>query len=157
VTQVPVGGKTVKRGRAPVEENAWSLVAAEPFETWGDPRWAQWKGTTGATIQQEFFELSNGITILLPEGVRVAEGNALIRDALATTILMQPKVRVNAECTNTRFMFSNYTVPDYAENTKRKDEACSDANAVWRYFCLAGPRYLDRERLVRRPEREFGY
>ena len=122
-------------------EGGGVLEGAQPYETYGDPRWAQWRGNAGATIQQEFYEL--GITILLPEGVRVAEGNALIRDALATTILEQPKVRVNRECTNTRFMFANYTVPDYAETTKKKDEACSDANAVWRYFCLAGPRHVD--------------
>jgi hypothetical protein len=121
-----------------------SLLCAEPFETYGDPRWSQWKsGSTGATIQQEFYDLPNGFPLLVPDGVRVAEGLALVRDALASTILMQPKVRVNRECTNTIFGIQNFTLPDYAENTKRKDEACKDAVDVWRYFCLAGPAYVD--------------
>lgn len=140
-TGEPWKGKTESCPVAKGDEGP--LVGASPYETWGDPRWAQWRGTTGSTIQQEFFELPNGFTILLPDGVRVAEGNALIRDALATTILTQPKVRVNRECTNTQFMFQNYTLPDFSENTKRKDEACSDANAIWRYFCLAKPKFID--------------
>jgi hypothetical protein len=87
----------------------------------------------------------------------VQEGLALVRDAFATTILMQPKARVNRECTNTIFGLQNFTIPDYAEQTKRKDEACKDPVDVWRYFCLAGPRHLNRDRLKRRPEQEFGY
>lgn len=138
--------------------NEEGMLCAEPFETYGDPRWSQWKsGATGATIQQEFYDLPNGFTILVPEGVRVQEGLALVRDAFATTILMQPKARVNRECTNTIFGLQNFTIPDYAEQTKRKDEACKDPVDVWRYFCLAGPRHLNRDRLKRRPEQEFGY
>ena len=65
-----------------------------------------------------------------------------VRDAFATTILMQPKARVNRECTNTIFGLQNFTIPDYAEQTKRRDEACKDPVDVWRYFCLAGPEHV---------------
>lgn len=119
---------------------------AVPYETWGDPRWAEWKDRrSGGSIQKAFYELPDGlgITIMVPEGVRVAEGNTLVRDSLAADVMGQPKVQVNKECTNTQFMFANITTPEFAESTRKKDEACSDPNAVWRYFELADPVHVD--------------
>lgn len=125
---------------------------AKPWEVWGDPRWAHWSdASTGHKLDVEFSRLKCGFGGLkLPAGVSKSQGNQNILAALGENVMGQPKVRVNRECTNSIFMFDNYTLAANSETTRASDEACGDPNAVWRYFLLSAPRYVDMEGIKER-------
>jgi len=132
---------------------------AELLELWGDPRWSHWSDrSTGQKIDEVVSQMKCGFKRLnLPEGTTKSAGNQNIRTALGESVMGLPRVRVNRECTNTVFMFGNYTLPPMSDSTRAKDEACGDPNAVWRYFMLADPRHIDLNRFKRRAQDEFGY
>jgi len=118
---------------------------AELLELWGDPRWSHWSDrSTGQKIDVVVSQMKCGFESLnLPEGTTKSAGNQNIRTALGESVMGLPRVRVNRECTNTVFMFNNYTLPPLSDSTRAKDEACGDPNAVWRYFMLADPQHVE--------------
>jgi hypothetical protein len=146
--------KLTERGKV-IELNG---ECAKPWEVWGDPRWAHWNdASTGNKIDEEFANLKCGFGELrLPAGTSKSNGNMNIHAALGEWILDQPRVRVNRECTNTIFMFTHYTLAPHSESTRAQDEACGDPNAVWRYFMLSSPRYIDIEAIKQRAEENEG-
>ena len=105
------------------------------------------RGGEQITVLERLFDDPNSILCEPAEGVKLDEGNLLIADKLAETVLGdQPALRINRECTNTQFMLGNYTLPEFAENTKKKDEACKEWRDLLAYLLLSGPEYVDPRR-----------
>jgi hypothetical protein len=102
------------------------------------------RGSEDVTIAERVFEDPNSILIEPADGVRLAEGDALIVDRLTTQVMGLPAVRINTECTNTRFMFRHYTRPAFRENTAAKDEVCKEWRDLMAYFYLKGPCFVRR-------------
>ena len=103
------------------------------------------QGGEQITVLERLFDDENPILCEPAHGVRLDEGNLLIADKLAETILGSPALRINRECTNTQFMLANYTLPEFSENTRKKDEACKEWRDLLAYLLLARPEYLDPE------------
>lgn len=102
------------------------------------------RGGEQVTVIERLFDDANPILCEPAEGVRLDEGNLLIADKLAEHVLGdQPALRINRECTNTQFMLSTYTLPEFAENTKKKDEACKEWRDLLAYLLLSGPEFVD--------------
>lgn len=53
-------------------------------------------------------------------------GASKIIDLLKGRVNHEPRLRINDECTNTRFMFRTRTVPPFRENASAKDEVCEE-------------------------------
>lgn len=81
-------------------------------------------------------------------GVRIEEGVTMINDLLdwdeteEMSAINCPRLYVHEKCKNVRFALSTWTGKD------GKHGACKDFVDVLRYFCLAGPTFLDRDSAV---------
>lgn len=135
-----------------------------PYESLMDSRFAgtaspsQLDGEPERTVLESFYELPNGILCSPASGKRIDEGLKLMEDAISKTGTDGlPMIRINKECSNTVFAFNNYTLPDFAETTKRKDEVCKDWIDLWRYYLLANPGHVDRAKWVDEDKAGFGY
>ena len=140
--------ETVRRGDS--ETGSDGELYALPERSIIDSRFAGTKmdspqGGEQITVLERLFDDENPILCEPAQGVRLDEGNLLIADKLAETILGSPALRINRECTNTQFMLANYTLPEFSENTRKKDEACKEWRDLLAYLLLARPEYLDPE------------
>lgn len=98
-----------------------------------------------------------GIWCKAASGVRLDEGDTLISSMLAEHgIGTEPKFRLNRECTNTEFMFRNYTIPAFKEVTRATDEACKEWRDCLAYWLLDFPRYVSR-RITQAVSSGWGY
>jgi hypothetical protein len=101
------------------------------------------RGNADVTIAERVLEDPNSILITAADGVRLAEGDTMIIDRLTRDIMGLPSVRINRECTNTRFMFRYYTRPQFKETTAAKDEVCKEWRDLKAYLYLKRPTYID--------------
>lgn len=102
------------------------------------------KGGEQVTVLERLFDDVNGILCEPAEGVALDEGNLLIADKLAERVLGdQAALRINRECSNTQFTLANYTLPQFRENTAKKDEACKEWRDLLAYLLLAKPEFVD--------------
>ena len=102
-------------------------------------------GGEQVTVLERLFDDDNSILCEPAQGVKLDEGNLMVADKLAETLLGEPALRINRECTNTQFMLANYTLPEFRETTAKKDEACKEWRDLLAYLLLARPEYLDPE------------
>lgn len=104
------------------------------------------KGGEQVTVLERLFDDANAILCEPAEGVVLDEGNLLIADKLSERVLGdQAALRINRECTNTRFMLVNYTLPAHRETTAKKDEACKEWRDLLAYLLLARPEYVNNK------------
>jgi hypothetical protein len=108
------------------------------------------KGGEQVTVLERLFEDENAILCEPAQGVALDEGNLLIADKLSERVLGdQPALRINRECTNTRFMLENYTLPEFRSTTAKKDEACKEWRDLLAYLLLANPSHVDWNQIPR--------
>jgi len=137
---------------------------AIPFMTIPDPRGMK-ENVEGATLGRRYEECENGLMLqpwemdgrMIVSAPSDDEGAKLILLDLAESVYDSPKLRVNRECENTRFMFATFTFPPFKEGTAKKDEACVEWFDTMKYFLKWEPAHINRERFKRRPQDEFGY
>jgi len=123
---------------------------ALPFMTIPDPRGTK-ESVEGATLGRKYEECENGIALQPWEldGQTIVnapsddEGVKLILDALSEQVYGAPRIRVNKECMNTRFMFATYTLPLFKEGTVKKDEACVEWFDTMKYLLKWEPGHVD--------------
>lgn len=134
-TGEPFRGRTV-RGR-----KEWRMLSVPPLEgefivgrhVIFDPRGGE-QPVDGDTMRGKYAKAEHGIkSEHKPPACDDAEGIKLIADALGERIEGAPSIRINRQCENTIFMFRTYTLPAYAESTRRKDEACVEPFDLWKY------------------------
>ena len=108
------------------------------------------KGGEQVTVLERLFEDDNAILCEPAQGVALDEGNLLIADKLSERVLGdQPALRINRECSNTRFMLENYTLPEFRSTTAKKDEACKEWRDLLAYLLLANPSHVDWNQIPR--------
>ena len=108
------------------------------------------KGGEQITVLERLFTDENAILCEAAEGVALDEGNLLIADKLAQRVLDGAALRINRECTNTQFMLGNYTLPEFRESTRKKDEVCKEWRDLLAYLLLSGPVFVGREKRGKR-------
>lgn len=160
-------GRFVKVNGNVVKELGWKdredwrlkgpFVDAE--RSWMDSRFAAQR-TEGMdkeviTLLEAMWEEENCVDFDPAPGDRLSEGDQLIQEALADDVLGLPRLIVNEECENTRFMFQTYSLPEFSERTQAKDEACKDFRDPIAYCELKLPEYVDVK--VYEPQRGGGY
>lgn len=141
-------GRFVKRDLTWKERDSWKLEG--PFvqveESWMDSRFAATKTENEdkevVTLLEAMWDEENAIDFRPAPGDRLVEGDQLIQEALADEVLGLPKLIVNEECENLRFMFSTYSVPEFREKTTATDEACKDFRDPVAYAELKGPEHV---------------
>lgn len=155
------------RGRFVEKELTWQKQAewrlegrfAMPQESWMDSRFAATKTETQdkevVTLLEAMWGEEHAIDFLPAPGDRLCEGDQFIQEALADEVMGLPRLMVNEECENTRFMFRTYALPEYREHTAATDEACKDFRDPVAYCLLKDPRYVPAGGRGRREA--FGY
>jgi len=132
----------------------WKL--AGPFvhveESWMDSRFAATKTENEdkevVTLLEAMWDEENCIDFRPAPGDRLVEGDQLIQEALADEVIGLPRLIVNEECENLRFMFQTYSVPEFRETTKATDEACKDFRDPVAYAELKKPEYVGNVQLT---------
>jgi hypothetical protein len=143
-------GPFVNRELTWKERESWKLEG--PFvsveESWMDSRFAATKTENEdkevVTLLEAMWEEENCIDFLPAPGDRLVEGDQLIQEALADEVMGLPKMIVNEECENLRFMLGTYSLPEFREKTTATDEACKDFRDPVAYAELKGPEYVAR-------------
>lgn len=145
-TGEPFQGKMIKRklvigmdfadGRASPRYASEEQDFIEPFMSIMDSRGGKDKfdAHTPAGVQRLTLfkscmveaEIWNPVEFWEAAGKENEFGAGKIIDLLKGRVNHEPRMRVNKECTNTRFMLRTRTVPPYSENTAAKDEVCEE-------------------------------
>ncbi|WP_395741049.1 hypothetical protein [Prosthecobacter sp.] len=143
-------GRFVNRKLSWKDREDWKLEG--PFvdaeESWMDSRFAATKTENEdkevVTLLEAMWGEENAIDFMPAPGDRLTEGDQLIQEALADDVMGLPKLIVNEECENLRFMFQTYSVPEFRDTTKAADEACKDFRDPVAYAELKGPEYVGK-------------
>lgn len=103
----------------------------------------------GVRVGDAYEKCENGITFDAWDGYGVKapsdlDGQREIMEVLKDTLHGGvPRMRINRECTNTRFMFNTYALPPFKDGPTRKDEACVEWFDLWKYLLRWEPGYVD--------------
>lgn len=134
--------------------DTWTLEGSfvHVEESWMDSRFASTKTENEdkevVTLLEAMWGEENAIDFRPAPGDRLVEGDQLIQEALADEIMGLPKLIVNEECENLRFMFATYSLPEHRDTTKASDEACKDFRDPPAYAELKNPQYVEDVELV---------
>jgi hypothetical protein len=147
-------GRFVEKTLLWKERESWKLEGrfVHVEESWMDSRFAATKTENEdkevVTLLEAMWDEENCIDFRPAPGDRLVEGDQLIQEALADDVVGLPKLIVNEECENLRFMFQTYSLPEHRETTKTTDEACKDFRDPVAYAELKGPEHVEDVDLV---------
>lgn len=139
----------------------------EPFWSIMDSRGGKdkWDAHTAAGVKRVTLfealniaaEAWNPVEFLEAAGKDNEVGAQQIITLLLGRVNHEARLRINEECTNTRFMFRHRTVPPHRDGTARKDEACEEWFDLWAYATLTedGLRFVNRERWKNRADQRW--
>lgn len=147
-------GRFVEKTLTWKNRESWTLEGTflHVEESWMDSRFASTKTENEdkevVTLLEAMWGEENAIDFRPAPGDRLVEGDQMIQEALADEVMGLPKLIVNEECENLRFMFATYSLPEHRDTTKASDEACKDFRDPPAYAELKNPQYVEDVELV---------
>lgn len=97
------------------------------------------------TLIEEMLKQEHAIEVEPASGGRLAEGDSFIKAALRLDPNGIPGLFVVDDCKAVRFALATYSLPPFAENTQKKDEACKDPRDCVAMYLLGAPEHVTEE------------